>query len=149
MGFSISGSAAIIFAGMLLSFGIFYGATSNSFDRISEARTAQADAVVAEHNVDINVVAYERIGSTNRLTILVNNTGSTALSVDKTDLFVDNAYITSRKTQVDGNSNTDLWAPGQQLNITVRVSTPARAKIVSEHGIADTVVVSGNSKVVF
>ncbi|WP_136716787.1 flagellin [Halorientalis salina] len=149
MGFSISGSAAIVFAGMFISFGIFYGATSNSFERVTDAQTDQTDVIVDEKNVAVEIVAYERIDSTDRLTILVNNTGARALAVDETDLFVDNEYFADAETAVNGDRDTTLWAPGEQLNVTVRVENPSRAKIVAEHGIGDTAIVSGDSLVVF
>ncbi len=153
MGFSVSGSAAIVFAGMFIAFSIFYGAASNSFERVAEAQTDNSEQVVDQRNLDIEIVYYERIDSTDRLTILVNNTGSRTLAIDETDVIVDNSYQVPDKTNVtrtngDVDVDTNLWAPGERLNVTLRVSDPSRAKIVTEHGIADTVIVSGKSKVV-
>ena len=155
MGFSVSGSAAIIFAGMLIAFSIFYGAASNSFERVAEAQSDTSEAVVDQRNVDIEIVYYERVDSPDRLTIRVNNTGSKVLAVDETDLIVDNEYMIpddTTVTQTDGGTpDTNLWAPGEQLEITVEgddVYTADRAKIVTEHGVADTVIVSGETQVV-
>ena len=164
MGFSISGSAAIVFVGILIAFSIFHGAASNSFERVIDAQSDQADTIVDERNVNIEIVYYEQIeaadanGDTDRLTILVNNTGSRELSIDETDLIVDNEYRvpdTTQVTQTGGttpNPSTNLWSPGERLNITVRgddlYGSSDRVRIASEHGIADTVVVTGDSKVV-
>lgn len=161
MGFSISGSAAIVFVGILIAFSIFYGAASNSFERVIDAQTDQADTIVDERNADIEIVYYRRVedGTNDRLTIVVNNAGSRELSVDETDLIVDNEYLNPDTTNVsvtrDGTTNyietTQLWSPGERLNITVRgdgLYEAERARVASEHGIADTVVVSGDSKVV-
>jgi hypothetical protein len=78
------------------------------------------------------------------------------MSVEKTDLIVDNAYMTPRYTNVEGNSDTDVWAPDQVLNITVRedevdgldVSNAQRVRVSAEHDVAATVDVSGLSQVV-
>ncbi|MFD1587972.1 flagellin [Halorientalis brevis] len=156
MGFSVSGSAAIVFAGMFIAFSIFYGAASNSFERVAEAQHDNSDRVVDQRNVDIEIVYYERSDTTpNRLTILVNNTGSKVVNVEETDLIVDNEYLVPDDTtviQTDGSQpDTNLWAPGEQLNITVRGDSlyeSDRVKIVTEHGIADTVIVSGETQVV-
>jgi flagellar protein FlaF len=43
-------------------------------------------------------------------------------------------------TEVDGDTDTDLWLPGGTLTVTIEdVETePARVKIVTENGIAET-----------
>ena len=48
---------------------------------------------------------------------------------------------------VSGNSDTDLWLPGETLNATFSVSgteagTGDRISVVTEHGVADAEVVS-------
>lgn len=153
MGFSVSGSAAIVFAGMFIGFSIFYGATSNSFERVTEAQAGQTDAVVDQKNVDVEIVKYEE--SDGDYTISINNTGSKELSVSKTDLLVDNEYITGWEssatvTDTAGNEDgdTDVWAPGEQLEITINTD-PGRVKIITEYGVSDTVDVSGETKVLF
>lgn len=144
MGFSVSGSAAIIFAGMFLGFGIFYGAASNSFERISEAETEQTDRIVDKRNTALNITLAEYDSNTNRVTVHVNNTGTTPQSLNDTDFIVDNEYIAgwqadARVLREDGtvDTQTDLWLPGERLNITITDSDlPARAKVVTESGVS-------------
>ena len=138
MGFSVSGSAAIVFAGVILSFGIVFGAVSDSYERVTDAEEDQTDRVLDTKNAAINVTGVERAGD--RLTVLVNNTGSRSLSVNETDFILDNEY---RSDWRDGETGTSLWLPGERLNITVTESdVPSRAKVVTEGGVADTVVIN-------
>jgi flagellar protein FlaF len=138
MGFSVSGSAAIIFAGMFISFGIAYGAVSDSFERVTDARQANADHVLESSNADVEITGTEYVGD--RLTVFVNNTGATELSVNGTDFLVDNAYQLgwAGAARVNGVAATDLWLPGERLNVTIRTpEAPDRVKIVSGPGVAD------------
>ncbi|MFB6164985.1 MAG: hypothetical protein ABEJ31_07485 [Haloarculaceae archaeon] len=139
MGFSVSGSAAIIFAGMFIGFGMLYGATANSFERVSDAQDARTNGIIEARNggVAIHDVTY----ANGTLTVTVNNTGSTALSLNATDLLVNGTYVGGWQSSatVDGDGTTDLWLPGEQLTITVaRSSAPTRVRVVSETGIRDT-----------
>lgn len=143
MGFSVSGSAAIVFAGVILSFGIVFGAVSNSYERVTDAEEGQTDRVLAAKNADINITGFERAGD--RLSVYVNNTGSHSLSLNRTDFILDNEYRSGWQddARVNGENGTYLWLPGERLNITVvEPDVPTRAKVVTEHGIADTVVVN-------
>jgi flagellar protein FlaF len=141
MGFSVSGSAVIIFVGIFIGLGMFLTATTNTFERVSDAQEGQTERALDEANTGIDIKAAEYVDSTNRLTVLVNNTGSTALDVNRTDFLVDNGYIErwEADARVNGATGTDLWLPGEQLNITIRTSdTPGRVKVVTESGVADT-----------
>lgn len=146
MGFSVSGAAAIVFAGLVLGFGIFYGAASDSFERVSEAQDGRSDRAVDERNAAINVTETEHVGD--RLTVHVNNTGATPLGLNETDFLVDNEYRTgweesANVTATDGTreGETYLWLPGERLNITIQYEdVPARAKVVTGTGVADTEV---------
>ena len=69
----------------------------------------------------------------------VNNTGSTALSVRETDLLIDGVYQQTYETSIDGRTARELWLPGETLTVTVSTSRPKRVKIVTEHGVAETV----------
>lgn len=146
MGFSVSGAGAIVFAGLVLGFGIFYGAASDSFERVSEARDGRSDRALDRSNAAINITKTEHVGD--RLTVHVNNTGATPLGLNETDFLVDNEYQTgweedAKVTATDGtrNGGTYLWLPGERLNITITYSdVPARAKVVTETGVADTEV---------
>ena len=143
MGFSVSGAAAIVFAGVILGFGIMYGAASDSYERVADAERGQTDSILDMKNAAINITGTERSGD--RLTVFVNNTGATALSVNETDFILDNEYRTDWQAgaSVNGDDGTRLWLPGERLNITVVESdVPTRAKVVTEHGVADTEVLN-------
>lgn len=145
MGFSVSGSAAIIFVAAFIGFGMFYSATANSFERVNDAREDQRDRLLDQQNTDISLVSATWNSSGNdNLVVTVDNTGSETLSVEATDLLVDNNYRTGYGTIVDGNGSTDIWASQERLEITVTSlsSQPDRVKVVAENGIAETMVVS-------
>jgi len=141
MGFSVSGSAAIVLAGMFIGFGMFYAATAESNELVSEAREDRVDDTLVEKNSDIAIQSVEYVNG--RLTVLVNNTGAHPLSINATDVIVDNRYRTDweRNATVDGDGGTDLWLPREQLNVTVYPAedeTPTRVKLVAGQGVADT-----------
>lgn len=145
MGFSVSGSAAVIFVAAFIGFGMFYSATANSFERVTDAREDQHDQLLDQQNTDISLVSatWNSSGEEN-LVVTVDNTGSETLSVEETDLLVDNEYQTGYDTSVDGDGSTDIWAPQEQLEITVTSfsSSPNRVKVITENGIAETAEVS-------
>ncbi len=141
MGFSVSGSAAILFVGMFIGFGILHGAVSDGHERVSDAQDARADDALETENTGINVKSVEYVGTTDRLTVLVENTGATGVGVNATDFLIENEYVTDWRDSatVAGQSDTRLWLPGEQLNITVRTSdVPARVTVVTGTGVART-----------
>ncbi|WP_424017481.1 flagellin [Halorientalis pallida] len=145
MGFSVSGSAAIIFAGMFIGFGILYGAVSDGHERVSDAQDARTDDALETENTAINVTSTEYVGTNDRLTVLVENTGASALALNTTDFLIENDYVTDWQgsATVAGQDDTWLWLPGEQLNITVRTSeVPAQVTVVTGNGVARTAEVN-------
>jgi flagellar protein FlaF len=143
MGFSVSGSAAIIFAGMFIAFGVFYSASSNTIEEVTDARGDWQDQTLAQQNTDVDIAEATYNASTESLVVTVDNHGSTTLSVAETDLLVDNAYQTTfQNRSVDGDTTTDLWTPGTRLTYNVSMaSQPDRVKVVTGTGVSATVVV--------
>jgi flagellar protein FlaF len=142
MGFSVSGAAAIIFASMLVAFGMWFTATANSFDQVSESRELRTDGVLESSNTAVEIVSatYNESGN-GRLVVDVNNTGAAGLSLNATDLLIDGAFVEGWQPDatVDGNGGTDLWLAGEQLTVTRDPATaPDRVKIVTPSGVADT-----------
>jgi len=139
MGFSVSGSAAIIFAAMFIAFGMWHSATTDGFERVTEAQQDHADDTLAERNTDIEVRSATYSSST--LTVVVTNNGTTALSMNATDVFVDNEYRTDWEGDAridDAATESDLWLPAEKLTVTFSESTePSRVKVVTEHGVGD------------
>jgi len=145
MGFSVSGSAAIIFVAAFIGFGMFYSAATNGFERVNDAREDQRDRLLDQQNTEISLVSATWNSSGNdNLVVTVDNTGSETLSVEATDLLVDNDYHSGYDTSVDGDSSTDIWASQERLTVTVTSlsSQPDQVKVVTESGVADTMVVS-------
>ena len=144
MGFSVSGATVILFLGMVISFGIAYSGAFNGFERVNDAVGEDSERVLDQQNTRLAItnVSWET-GTTNYLDVSVENTGSTTLSVNDTDLLVDNVYQeTFENRTVDGDGDTDLWLPGETLTFTVtNESQPERVKVVSGPGISVTEVV--------
>jgi flagellar protein FlaF len=143
VGFSVSGASAIIFVGMFLSFGMVYTAASNGYEAVSEAQSAVHEDALAQKNTAIDVANVSYDAANDTLTVNVSNTGSSSLSVDRTDLVVDNEYqTTAASTTVEDDDETDLWLPGETLSFTLTLTaSPTRVKVVTETGVAAMEVV--------
>jgi flagellar protein FlaF len=146
MGFSVSGSAAIIFAALFIAFGMWHSAATDSFERVSDAQESHADSELERQNTEIVIQSAVRDldASITEFRVRVNNTGSTALSVNETDALVESDYRTGWRANatVDGNPTTDLWLPGEQLVFNLSGGTGDRVKVVTEHGVADSAEVT-------
>ena len=141
MGFSVSASTAVIFAGLFLALGIFYPAMANSYERVQAADADQADRALEQANTDIRLDDITVTG--NQLEVTLTNNGSTSLTVSETDLLVNGTYIQRSEldttvTDVDGDddSATTLWLPGETLEITYDAGTVDRVRVVTEHGVS-------------
>lgn len=142
MGFSVSGSAAIIFIGLIVAAGVAIPSIVGGIGSLAGAQNQQIDRGVDSLNTDIEIEAGSYNGTDEELDIRVANTGSTSLSVNGTTVLVDGEIPSEESvtTDVEGNANADLWLPGETLNVTAENVDPApeRVKIVSENGIAET-----------
>ena len=134
MGFSVSASTAIIFAGLFLAAGILYPAMDNGMERVLDAQNDRDQAQLDLRNTDISITEAESDS------ITVRNTGSTSLTVSEVDLLVDGDYQErgSYTTTVDGSDN--LWLPGETLTLENFDTDDAedQIKVVTEHGISVT-----------
>jgi len=139
MGFSVSASTAIIFAGLFLAVGILYPAVSNGYEQIQDAQVERDQAQLDLRNTAINIT--EADGDS----ITVENTGTTSLTVSEVDVIFQGEYLTrpsengqngfefENRDVDDGDS--DLWLPGEELTIT-EFNGEGRVKVVTEHGIS-------------
>ncbi|MEA1930935.1 MAG: hypothetical protein U9O06_05235 [Euryarchaeota archaeon] len=136
MGFSVSASTAIIFAGVFLAIGVLYPAVSNGYERVTDAEIDRDDAQLDMRNTDINIT------SVSSSAITVRNEGSTSLDADEIDLVVDGEYRPrdDYTTSVDSDPDTGLWLPGESLTID-GLSASNRIKLVTDHGVSVTGVV--------
>ena len=142
MGFSVSASTAVIFAGLFLALGMFYPAVANSYERVQAADANQADRALEQANTDIqlNGTTINNIpAGGSEVNVTLTNNGSTSLTVSETDLLINGTYIqrSELNTKVDGDTTTDLWLPGETLDITYDTSGAVnRVRVVTEHGVA-------------
>jgi flagellar protein FlaF len=145
MGFSVSGSAALIFVAAFIGFGMFYTASANSFETVNDARDASADRTLEQQNTAIELRSVLYNSTADSLNITVDNTGSTELSVAAVDVLANDQYLSGYRTAVDGSTGTDLWLPGETLtiNATGVTTDPGRAKLVTGPGIEATATSTG------
>lgn len=142
MGFSVSGSAAIVFIGLFLAFSTAYTASANGFERVTDANTAVQDETLERQNTALNITTAAYDDGNQTLTVEVVNEGTTSLTVNATDLVVDNVYRDDFSDRhVDGDNSTSLWLPGERLHLELSMSDrPSRVKIVTGPGVAATEV---------
>jgi flagellar protein FlaF len=139
MGFSTSAAAAVIFVGALVSLGILYPATAGSVEQVNDALGERENRLLDQRNTDVAVDGVTYNDTTDELRINVTNTGTTTLTANETDVLLDGTLQTANVTrEVEGVAGRTLWAPGEQLTITVGnvTATPGRVKVVTEYGVA-------------
>lgn len=143
MGFSVSGSVAIVSIGVLVAFGVMFPAVIDSNHQVSEAQSTQSDRILDQQNTEIHI-NDSRYDGTN-LTVEVVNEGTVTLEVSETDILVDGEYVTPNQTTVyrstnttDGKTTTDVWLASEVLEVVVELdSRPTRVKVVTETGVSD------------
>lgn len=143
MGFSVSGSAAIVFIAAFVSVGILYSGAYNGYEDVTAAQENQADRMLDQRNTDIMIATTSYNGTNDSLTVEVLNEGSTTLTVSKTDVVVDGVYQSPwAASNVSGVTGTDVWAPGETLNVTLDgfAAEPGRVKVVTGTGVSVTEV---------
>lgn len=154
MGFSVSGSFAIVVLASLIALGTVYPAVANSFEDIRDAQRADQTDALERQNTELNLTSATWESGQSRLVIEVKNDGTTELAVNGTDIIIDNTYVTHERLAADSNSSeaiegdetTELWLPAETYNVTVSetvlddlgISTPPdRVKVVTGPGVSD------------
>ncbi|WP_336326941.1 flagellin [Halovenus sp. HT40] len=147
MGFSVSGATALLFVAFLISFGTFYTATMGAVEQVQEAQVDKQDNSLATLNTEINILSAEYSGNDGELTVVANNTGAEPLQPTELSLLVDGEYTAfgQANISISDSPEDELWAPQQQLTITVGDNdlpiTPTggeTVKLVTENAVADT-----------
>lgn len=142
---------------------MFYPAVTNGIEKVDTANQDTHDDALQKQNTAITITRAEYVvrGPNAFLAIEVENRGTTELSVNDTDILVDDGYFTHAEISdssgssenVEGDDTTDLWLPGETYNIELGQSlidqvlngtsvNPERVKIVSGPGVADSQEVS-------
>ncbi|WP_245998542.1 hypothetical protein [Halalkalicoccus subterraneus] len=116
MGFSVSGSTVVILIGCLIAFSAAFTVATDSFDRTTTAQDDRADRLLDRQNTAIEIGDATRNGTT---IVSVTNTGSTAFSIDRTDLLDDgNTTGNSTDSPDDGNTTDNSTDPLDDGNTT-------------------------------
>ena len=141
MGFSVSGAAAVVFVGLLVSAAALYPAVDGYTERRSDAIADREERALDRQNTALRITNATYDGNTSTLTVEAENTGAATLAVDEVDLLVDGDYATppAGSVVVAGSSTTAVWAPGERVTLTANVATtPDRVKLVTGPGVAVT-----------
>lgn len=139
MGFSTSAAAAVIFVGALVSLGLLYPATAGSFEQVNDALGDREDRLLEQRNTEVAIDRAEYNATTEDVTVVVENTGTTALAVNDTDVMLNGSIRTENVTlAVENVTGRTVWAPGETLRITVEnvSAAPGRVKVVTEYGVS-------------
>jgi flagellar protein FlaF len=143
MGFSVSGSAAVIFLGVIISLSIATSALQTTSSGVTEAWNDRISDQLAEKNTEIAITNTSYNGTIDELTVNATNNGTTTLSVDKIDLLVDGRLKPDRTADIVGADGTEIWLSGERLVLTANATDPNSAKVVVENGVSDFEEVGG------
>jgi len=138
MGFEVSGTFLIIFFGVLVAMGAIYTTYDSTADRVTEAHDARLSDSIAQAETEIEIRLANWNSTSGGLTIEIENTGTTQLTVDRTRVLLDGdptAPGDATERTIDGDSDTDLWGPGETLRL-VYGRNANRIRVVTEHGIS-------------
>jgi flagellar protein FlaF len=143
MGFSVSGSTALIFVGLLIALSTLIPATLNAYDEIQEAEKEQFDKKIEASNTAVKITSVQNKSTT--VVVKAKNTGTHPLDVEDVDLLIKNTYVSFSHDVVEADSSTMIWASKETINMTVQKSEfdgvdPVRAKVIVEYGKSDTEV---------
>ncbi|GAA0652309.1 fla cluster protein FlaF [Salarchaeum japonicum] len=137
MGFSTNGAAAILFVAAFMVVGVVVPAAQAGFEDISDSMGAHENRALATGNTDITLDDVTYNNTSDELTVRVANTGTTSLHVNDTDLLVDGVF-TNPGTAVEGASARTVWAPGENLTLTLSLANePARVVVVTEYAVSE------------
>nr|WP_246055662.1 flagellin [Halonotius roseus] len=114
----------------------------NSYERVQAADADQADRALDQANSDIQISTVSTTGGNSAVDVV--NQGSTALSINETDLVINGAYQerSTVGTDIDGDSTTGLWLPGETLTLdpSVSLTNGDDIRVVTEHGVSASTV---------
>lgn len=155
MGFSLSGSFALLLLAFFITAGMIIPTAATSLEGIRDAYRSSNDQSLHQGNSGIEItnatwVDPSVVDGDEYLAVNATNDGTTTLRVSNTDLLTDSVYQSDFSVrEVEGDPDTDLWQPGERLYFESNSSTldtnpldpgdaPSRVKIVSDFGVSDT-----------
>lgn len=129
---------AIVFVGALIAFGVVFPTAIDSTQQVGDAHSEQSDQLLDRKNTDISINETTYDETDGDLVVTVDNEGTTALEVSRTDVIVDGDYRVPNVTAVAGDDGTDVWQSGETVEVTFEdVSEPSTVKVVTASGNAD------------
>lgn len=145
-GLSSSASLLLIFVGFVLAVGTMYSAAANTTERVVAADDEQRDRHETVALTGVNVTSATWDSTNEDLTVRINNTGDTTLSVSAADTLVDGTYvgIEDFESVTVAGHDSEVWPPGEQLvledqdTVSTFATPPDRVKFVTETGVSDT-----------
>jgi flagellar protein FlaF len=139
MGFSVSGSFVVVVLGVFVAASTVYASGGNTVERLTDAGDDRTDRLDTVHDTEINITAVTVSNTGCNVTVEVNNTGSTALSLEKTTLLLDNSPQLNWRdgATVGGDGSTDLWLPGERLAVVRpgQSAAPDATTVVTKTGV--------------
>lgn len=150
---------AIIAITVLVASGIVYSVAWNSVESVTDARDERLaqDRALLRTEVNVTMAVWNEgdplVDGDEFLHVHINNTGSTTLSVNASDLLIEGKYANysadNVTVTVDG-VDTDVWAPGETLHVEIEdqyvesvlglsltSAGPDRIKFVAGPGLAE------------
>jgi len=152
MGFSTSGSAAVLLIGLLLAASVLVPTMMSLGSTTGDAFGSQSEQLREQTNTGIEIDP-EETDAENGVTVVVANEGTLTLGVRETDVLVNGYYVEPDETTVvdrsgDRSSDTNLWQPGTDLEIVIEQGTldneldgaePERVQVSTQNAIADAI----------
>lgn len=164
MGFSVPGAVVILFVGLLVSVGTLYPVVETGLERGVRAQEEAQDRLLHQQNTNFVIEDATYDATHDILVVNATNTGTTALSIAKTDGLVDGQYIVDPFVFQEGAltepvrldifldtylivpDEVELWLPGETITFVFEdyTTAPTRMTLVSETGLSrgETVVVA-------
>lgn len=156
MGFSVPGAVVILFVGLLVSMGTLYPVLETSAERSVRAHADAQDRLLRQQNTNFAVVNATYDATDDVVIVYATNTGTSALSIDRTDSLIDGVYADDRFVFHDEDMDSDvitnivlgalgnlpaevvLWLPGETIAFVFEgySTQPARVTLVVETGLA-------------
>ena len=143
MGFSVSGSTAVIFAGIFIALVMVASSFQATSSEVSSAWEVSQSNTVEQKNTEMEVTEVTYNQTSNEVFVNVTNNGSATLSKDKLDLLVNGSLDSTRTVDlyIDGvwDSSTDIWVPRVKGTVTAGgiPTKPSGVKVVVDHGVSD------------
>jgi flagellar protein FlaF len=130
MGFSVAASSAIIFIGFLFAAGILLTSMTIVIDDLKDDMDKYSEKLETQGATHFSI--ENATNSSTTIFMNLTNTGATTLKVNELEILVNGSIVTPQvsHTSVEGNTNTNLWAPEESLYLEVQSSTNTGERVL-------------------